>query len=472
VDKFAFLSYVHEDAPAIDRLQAALEAAGIRVWRDTAQLWPGEDWQHKIRSAIADDAMVFVACFSRRSMARRKSYQNEELSLALDELRHRRPDVPWLVPVRLDDCEIPDLEVGAGRTLRSLQRADLFGERRETETARLVVTITRMLDLPESAIVKPTSACASANERRDGRSVVGSGRTDTESRISQRTRAAGRAKVVQIGRDQVNVNLGNILWLIVPVMLVVIGFVAYLIVVPADASRSPSGAGEKSGPPVGAAAPLAVALSYDRGHVDNGPIECMNWIFRKPLAEISAPPSISDIDETWAHRHGGVDQGATYFKITVQGLTSNAVQLIDFRIVDLKKSPAFDGTDIVASCGGPSTEAGFGVFLGSNPPAVTQLPHLDGRAAKAIPFPFRVSSDDIQQFQVGAFDLINNYWNPGQGVCDCLMNWRLALDWSYKGRTGTTIIDDHGRPFQTLFLPPSRSVNVEWSDGNGRWGRL
>jgi TIR domain len=40
-----FISYVRGDAHHVDRLQHALEAAGILVWRDTADLWPGQDWQ-------------------------------------------------------------------------------------------------------------------------------------------------------------------------------------------------------------------------------------------------------------------------------------------------------------------------------------------------------------------------------------------------------------------------------------------
>jgi len=80
-----------------------------------------------IRRAITDDALVFIACFSHKSLARNKSYQNEELTVAIEQLRSRRPDVPWLIPVRFDDCEIPDYDIGPGRTLRSIHRADLFG---------------------------------------------------------------------------------------------------------------------------------------------------------------------------------------------------------------------------------------------------------------------------------------------------------------------------------------------------------
>jgi TIR domain-containing protein len=146
----AFISYVREDSHHVDRLQRDLEDAGIAVWRDTADLWPGEDWRMKIRRAITDNALVFIACFSSQSTARTKSYQNEELALAIDQLRQRRPDIPWLIPVRFDDCRVPDLDLGGGRTLTSIQRADLFGDRREADSKRLLAIIQRLLGQPPS----------------------------------------------------------------------------------------------------------------------------------------------------------------------------------------------------------------------------------------------------------------------------------------------------------------------------------
>lgn len=145
VAKYAFISYAGEDAAAVDVVQAALERAGIRVWRDVDQLWPGDDWKSVMRGAISGDALVFLACFSRASLALERSRQNEELVLALGELRQRRPGVPWLIPVRLDSCEIPDLDLGAGRTLRSLQSADLFGPDSSDALSRLVGAVTRIL---------------------------------------------------------------------------------------------------------------------------------------------------------------------------------------------------------------------------------------------------------------------------------------------------------------------------------------
>jgi len=129
----------------IDELQQTLESAGIRVWRDTRDLWPGEDWRERIRSAITSNALVFIACFSRESVARKRSYQNEELVLAVEEMRQRPPSVPWLIPVRLDDCDIPDLDIGGGRRLSSIQHADLFGSGAKNGASRIVSTVLRIL---------------------------------------------------------------------------------------------------------------------------------------------------------------------------------------------------------------------------------------------------------------------------------------------------------------------------------------
>lgn len=145
----AFISYVREDVGHVDALQRTLEAAGITVWRDTVNLRPGEDWRSVIRHAISEDALVFIACFSQSSIARRRSYQNDELVLAIEELRLRQPDEPWLIPVRFDECDIPDRDIGGGRTLNSIQRADVFGVGASDGAARLVTEVQRILVLQQ-----------------------------------------------------------------------------------------------------------------------------------------------------------------------------------------------------------------------------------------------------------------------------------------------------------------------------------
>ena len=141
----AFISYVREDARHVDQLEQNLQDAGIPVWRDTADLWPGQDWRVQIRDAITGNALVFLACFSQASLALARSHQNEELLLAIEQFRLRRPEDPWLIPIRFDECEIPDRDIGGGRALTSLQPADLFGDHCLQNTQRLIQAIHRIL---------------------------------------------------------------------------------------------------------------------------------------------------------------------------------------------------------------------------------------------------------------------------------------------------------------------------------------
>lgn len=141
-----FISYITEDSDQIDELQAALEAADFIVWRDKDKLWPGDDWQAEIRNAIRGGSFVFLACFSSNLAKRKTSYQFEELTVAAEEYRLRPPGASWLMTARLDECEIPEFDLGAGRTLgRSIHRADLFGSAKTSQIARLVVAIQRAM---------------------------------------------------------------------------------------------------------------------------------------------------------------------------------------------------------------------------------------------------------------------------------------------------------------------------------------
>src|SRR6185437_13149835 len=132
-----FICYAREDSGRVDELERALRAAGLMVWRDTANLWPGQDWRAHVRRAITDGALVFLACFSSGGLSRRARYQNEELTLAVEQARLRRADVPWLIPVRFDECLMPDLDLGGGRTLDHIQRIDLFGDGTDEAISRL-----------------------------------------------------------------------------------------------------------------------------------------------------------------------------------------------------------------------------------------------------------------------------------------------------------------------------------------------
>ena len=120
-----FISYVREDADKVDRICETLQAANVNIWLDRDSIAPGLHWQDSIRHAIAQGS-YFMACFSANYWSRTRSVMNTELGLAMKELATRRRDVVWFIPVRLDDCLVPEWPIGAGETLGDLQYVDLF----------------------------------------------------------------------------------------------------------------------------------------------------------------------------------------------------------------------------------------------------------------------------------------------------------------------------------------------------------
>jgi hypothetical protein len=121
-----FVSYLRHDVELVDRLVADLRAAGYEVWVDRGSLRPGQRWRTEVRRAI-QRGDHFLACFSAK-YAGATTYMNEELIMAVDRLRLMPRDRAWFIPVLLDRCELPDLQIGPGETLADLQCVDLTGD--------------------------------------------------------------------------------------------------------------------------------------------------------------------------------------------------------------------------------------------------------------------------------------------------------------------------------------------------------
>jgi hypothetical protein len=119
-----FLSYVTEDLEAVRRLANDLQGHDIQPWLDRDRLNAGVRWKDEIRSAIANGDF-FVACFSTEYYRRQKSFMNDELLVAIEQLRQKSPQRIWFIPVLLNDCDVPSLDIGGGRTLIDLQWVNL-----------------------------------------------------------------------------------------------------------------------------------------------------------------------------------------------------------------------------------------------------------------------------------------------------------------------------------------------------------
>jgi TolB-like protein/Tfp pilus assembly protein PilF len=97
-----FLSYASQDAVAAKRICEALRAVGVEVWFDQSELVGGDQWDAKIRKQIKDCAL-FVPIISAATQARREGYFRLEWRLAVERMQHMDDDLPFLLPVVIDD---------------------------------------------------------------------------------------------------------------------------------------------------------------------------------------------------------------------------------------------------------------------------------------------------------------------------------------------------------------------------------
>jgi TIR domain/Effector-associated domain 7 len=114
-----FLSYAREDTQKVESLYQQLSDAGFRPWMDTKDILAGEKWQRSIQHAL-QQSQFFLACLSQTSVIKR-SYLRREFREALEKRQEMLDSDIYLIPVRLEECEIPE-------ELREHQGVDLFAE--------------------------------------------------------------------------------------------------------------------------------------------------------------------------------------------------------------------------------------------------------------------------------------------------------------------------------------------------------
>jgi TolB-like protein len=100
--KAVFLSYASEDAEAAQRLCDALRGAGIEVWFDQSELRGGDSWDASIRRQIKNCAL-FMPVISKNTHTRGEGYFRLEWKLAVDRSYLMASDMPFLLPVVIDD---------------------------------------------------------------------------------------------------------------------------------------------------------------------------------------------------------------------------------------------------------------------------------------------------------------------------------------------------------------------------------
>ncbi|WP_170064066.1 toll/interleukin-1 receptor domain-containing protein [Halomonas heilongjiangensis] len=105
-----FISYAKKNASDARRLYEDIRRHGFEVWFDEVSLLPGQRWKVAIQAAIKE-SRYFIALISSHSTSK-KGYVQKELKLAVDVLDEYPEHEIFIIPVRLDDCDILDQRLG------------------------------------------------------------------------------------------------------------------------------------------------------------------------------------------------------------------------------------------------------------------------------------------------------------------------------------------------------------------------
>jgi hypothetical protein len=101
-----FLCHASDDKAAVRELYHKLEDSGFEPWLDEENLFPGQDWRREISNAVRDTDVVLV-CLSENSV-NKAGYVQKEIKIALDVADEQPEGTIFIIPVKLEDCEVPD----------------------------------------------------------------------------------------------------------------------------------------------------------------------------------------------------------------------------------------------------------------------------------------------------------------------------------------------------------------------------
>lgn len=122
-----FLCYAKENVEEVRQLAARLKAEGwIDPWLDEEDILPGQRWEDRVVNAVRESHAVIV--FLSKVAVENEGFFHKELRLALDTAEEKPEDTIFIIPIRLDICDVPI-------RLSQYQYVDYFGDDLQKERA-------------------------------------------------------------------------------------------------------------------------------------------------------------------------------------------------------------------------------------------------------------------------------------------------------------------------------------------------
>jgi CheY-like chemotaxis protein len=105
-----FLCHSSADKPTVRDLYQRLKHDGIDPWLDEEDLLPGQEWDLEIRAAVKHSDIITV-CLSKHATTK-AGYLQKEIKYALDAAEEQPEGSLFIIPLRLDECEVPSRLAG------------------------------------------------------------------------------------------------------------------------------------------------------------------------------------------------------------------------------------------------------------------------------------------------------------------------------------------------------------------------
>lgn len=114
-----FLCHSENDKLVVQELFARLVKEGFEPWMESESIYPGEDRELAIEKAMSSCDIILL-CISKFTLSAEGTVQ-KRMRRAIDIQAEKLPGSIFLIPVRLEDCKIPDY-----MQLHKIQSADYF----------------------------------------------------------------------------------------------------------------------------------------------------------------------------------------------------------------------------------------------------------------------------------------------------------------------------------------------------------
>ena len=93
------------DKNVVHKVYDRLKSDGFEPWLDQENILPGQEWDSEIRKAVRTSDVV-VVCLSKSSITK-EGYVQKEIKLALDVAEEKPEGTIYVIPTRLEECQVP-----------------------------------------------------------------------------------------------------------------------------------------------------------------------------------------------------------------------------------------------------------------------------------------------------------------------------------------------------------------------------